>query len=130
MKALFVIAATCTVLAANSAIAAGDFTGNWPLTVTDSQRTNGTYCLEVKNGGLAYLEIYGGQAFSTYRILGGSIVVTTELQGGERGEGGNTGLVFVAKAKEGKLGNGVYDGVSDGESDDTGKVSFGVKGGC
>ena len=98
--------------------------------MTNSQRTNGTYCLEVTDdggSGWASLEIYGQNAYGTFRVIGNSIVITNEIQGGENG---NTGFVFVAEVRNGELGTGEYDAVSYGESDDTGKVSFGRKGGC
>jgi hypothetical protein len=131
MKKPLMIAAAVAAFSGSTAIAgAGSYTGNWPLTITRSQGTNRTFCLEVTDdggSGLAYLEIDGQALYGTFKLVGHTIVVTDESQGGE---GQNAGLVFTAHAAHGSLGTGVYDDVIDGESSDTGKVVFGKKGGC
>lgn len=45
MKALLAIAAALTMLASAGAAVAASYSGNWPLTVTHSKRSDGTYCL-------------------------------------------------------------------------------------
>jgi len=127
MTRLMALALPMLFVSGASLAGGASYAGNWPLTVSDSQYTNGTYCLEVNNNGLAYLVIDGETLYGTYRLLDGQILVTNETQGGE---GQNDGLVFVAKAKNGNIGNGVYDDVADGEALDSGKVAFGTKGGC
>jgi hypothetical protein len=131
MKRLLMIAAAWTsTVFVNTAIAGSvSYTGHWPLTVSDSKGSNGTYCLEVTDdggNGLAYLEINNETLYGTFQVVGNEIVVTNESQGLSE----NAGLVFTAKATSGKLGKGVYDDVIDGESYDTGAVAFGKKGGC
>lgn len=47
-----------------------------------------------------------------------------------RGSGQNEGLVFIARAGNGNIGQGVYEGVYGGEEIDSGVLVFGMKGGC
>jgi hypothetical protein len=131
MKKLLITAAAMTSAAFVNAANAGSasYTGHWPLTVSDSQGFNGTYCLEVTDdggSGLAYLEADNQTLYGTFQVVGSEIVITNESQG----VGENAGLVFVAQARKSKLGKGAYDDVIDGESYDTGAVAFGKKGGC
>jgi hypothetical protein len=127
---LSMIAAAMTAMVFSAATASSaSYTGNWPLTVSNSNGFNGTYCLEVTdNGGngLAYLEADNQKLFGTFQVVGNEIVVTDESQGLTD----NAGLVFVAQARNGKLGKGAFDDVIGGESYDTGTVAFGKKGGC
>ena len=44
--------------------------------------------------------------------------------------GQNAGLVFIASAGHGNIGNGVFDDVYGGEAFDEGALAFGMKGGC
>ena len=111
--------------------AARAYTGNWPVTVTHSQRSNGTYCLTLtqnsRNSGSASLVI-GSQKFTfgTFQIFNNTLVATIQAQGGSQ----NAGLVFIGSASLGKIGAGVYDEVYGGEAFDEGALAFGMKGGC
>lgn len=69
----------------------------------------------------------GTLPYGTFEVIGRSIVVTVEQQG-ESGQ--NAGLVFVAPARHGTLGNGIYDQVYGGEEFDSGNADFGPNGGC
>jgi hypothetical protein len=112
-------------------MAAQSYGGSWPVTVTRSQHSNGTYCLTLieygKNGGSASLVI-GSQKFpyGTFQVINHTLVATIQAQG----YGQNAGLVFIASASHGTIGKGVYDDVYGGEAFDEGALAFGMKGGC
>ena len=135
MKPLLTLATGLSILlSANSAIG-GTYTGNWPITVSNSQRANGSYCLTVKDdgslrfphSGFVSLTGPGGNLpYGTFELIGHFFTVTVQQQG----ETQNAGLVFVARAGNGIIGNGIYDQVYGGEEFDSGKAIFGAKGGC
>jgi len=112
-------------------MAAQSYGGNWPVTVTHSQHSNGTYCLTLteygKNAGSAALVI-GSQKFpyGTFQVINRTLVATIQAQG----YGQNAGLVFVGSASRGNIGRGVFDDVYGGEAFDEGALAFGMKGGC
>jgi hypothetical protein len=111
---------------------AQNYSGNWPVTVTHSQRSNGTGCLTLTengtNGGSASL-VFGSQKFTfgTFQIFNHTLVATIQAQGGN---GQNAGLVFIGSASRGNIGPGVFDEVYGGEAFEEGALAFGVKGGC
>lgn len=130
------IAAAVTVAAfalTSSAAMAQSYTGNWPVTVTESQRSNGTYCISLSdetnngfpNGGEATLNgkenPYGGY----YTVVEGLITVTFTYPSGE-GDCCNF-QVFTAHASNGRIGKGVYNyfGIAD-----IGQLIFGKKDAC
>lgn len=132
---LAAVASLATVFSGAPAMArgfaqSGNYTGSWPVTVTHSQRSNGTYCLTLNqnsgNGGSASLVI-GGQKypFGTFQIFNGTLVATIQAQG----YGQNAGLVFIGKARA-TIGPGVFDEVYGGEAFEEGALAFGMKGGC
>jgi hypothetical protein len=117
---------------ASAAQASRTYSGSWPVTVTDSQRSNGTYCLTLTtsgtNGGSASLVI-GNQKYpyGTFQIFNNTLVATIQAQG----YGQNAGLVFIGSAEtRNHIGPGVFDDVYGGEAFDEGALSFGKKGGC
>jgi hypothetical protein len=135
MKTLSTIAAGL-ILASIGTAAAGTYGGNWPITVSHAKYGNGTYCLTVKDdgslsfphSGFVSLQGPGGNLpYGTFEVIGHLFTVTVEQQGDT---GQNAGLVFVAHAHNGALGNGVYDQIYGGEEFDSGKAAFGPKGGC
>src|SRR5437016_8664538 len=116
MKMLAIVAALSAIVLAGAA-AAGTYSGNWPLTVTHSARSNGTYCLTLTDDGSlgwpdsgeASLDSQNiGQLYGTFQLIGNLLTATIE-DPGESGQ--NAGLVFVARANNGSVGNGVYDDV-------------------
>ncbi len=134
MRILPALAAALLALSAGAAMA-GTYSGNWPITVSRSQHTNGTYCVAITDdgslgwphSGSATLTIDGNQLFGTFQLIGQILTITNEAPGGS---GQNAGLVFMAHAAKGTITNGVYDNVYGGEEVDSGVVVFGKKGGC
>jgi hypothetical protein len=107
------------------------YSGNWPVTISRSQHSNGTGCLTLtqngSNGGSATL-VLGTQKFTfgTFQIFNHDLVATIQAQG----YGQNAGLVFIGTARRGNIGAGVFDDVYGGEAFDEGALAFGMKGGC
>jgi hypothetical protein len=119
---------------ASAAMARG-FSGNWPLTVTQSQHSNGSYCLTLNDSGSigfphsgsASLTGPGGKLpYGTFQLIDHILVVTIQQPGGSQ----NAGLVFIAPVGAGGIGKGAYDQVYGGEAFDSGALVFGTKGGC
>ena len=120
-----------------SAAMAQSYSGNWPVTVTQSQHSNGTYCLTLNDtgklgwphSGEASLAIKKGDTlpYGTFQVIDGLLAVTIEAPGAT---GQNAGLVFIGHASGGHISKGVYDQVYGGEESDSGVLTFGVKGGC
>jgi hypothetical protein len=127
--------ATMAMIAPASPALAGLYSGNWPVTVTHSQHSNGTYCLTLtdngsdgwRHSGPASLVI-GGSKFpsGSFQLINRTIVATIEAQGYSQ----NAGLVFIAPAGRGRIGQGVFEDVYGGGDFDSGALAFGMKGGC
>jgi hypothetical protein len=135
MKTLPIFAAAFSIIASADAALAASYSGNWPITVTNAQYGNGAYCLTVKDdgslrfphSGFVSLTGPGGNLpYGTFELIGHFFTITVQQQG----ETQNAGLVFVANARNGSIGNGIYDQVYGGEEFDSGKAAFGPKGGC
>jgi hypothetical protein len=121
-----------------SAAMAQSYSGNYPLTVTQSHHANGTYCLTLTDNGILGWPHSGGASLTGEKVGGtlpngtfqviGRLLVATIVQPG--GTGQNAGLVFTAPASDGDIvGKGVYEQVYGGEFD-SGVLAFGVKNGC
>lgn len=119
-----------------SAAIAGTYSGNWPVTVSHSQRADGTYCVTLTDDGslgwphsgeASVQDPFGNDYFATFQLIDHILTVTAEQPGGS---GQNAGLVFAARAGNGNIGSGIYDQVYGGEEFDSGKIAFGTKGGC
>ena len=116
-----------------SAAVAQSYTGNWPVTVTQSQRDNGTYCVSLTDNGSGGFP-HSGEAVLNgqnnpyggyFTVVEGLITVTFTYPSGE----GDccSFLVFTAHANNGKIGKGVFNyfGLTD-----IGLLAFGKKDGC
>jgi hypothetical protein len=131
MKMLFTLAAALSmVVSASAAMATTSYTGNWPLTTSDSKGFNGNHCLALSDdGGFGWphsgFGLLDGTSFATFQVIGNSIEVAVQDEGQEV-----EGTVITASAKRGSLGNGVFTIILAGESVDSGKVAFGTKDGC
>lgn len=123
-----------------AATAQESYSGSYPLTVTHSQFGNGTYCLTLTDDGdygwphsgtasLVSQVVGGSLPYGIFQVIDGTLVVTVEQPLG--GSGQNGSLVFIAPARDGNIvGKGVYDNVAGGETFDSGKLVFGMNGGC
>jgi hypothetical protein len=121
-----------------SAAVAQNYSGNWPVSLTQSQiGGDATYCLTLTDNGsegrphsgpasLAGVEP-GGSLTGTFQLIGKLLTVTIQE---ENGTGESDGLVFVAPASDGHIGTGVFDLVADGEELNSAVVAFGAKSGC
>lgn len=111
------------------------YSGSWPVTVSKSHHSNGTYCLTLNDGG-SYGWRHSGSAslvigstkfpYGTFQVINHTLVATIQAQG----YGQNAGLVFIAPADRGRIGEGVFEDVYGGEDFDSGALAFGMKGGC
>jgi len=131
VAAAFAVAALALV---TSAAMAQSFTGNWPATVTQSQRSNGSYCVTLTDDG-SYGWPHSGEAKLNgqnnpypgyFTVIDGLITVTFTFQSGE-GDCCDY-LTFTARAsKSGHISKGAYNyfGITD-----NGVVAFGKKDGC
>jgi hypothetical protein len=105
--------------------------GSWPVTVTHSQHSNGTYCLTLtasgSDAGSASLVI-GSQRFpdGSFLVVNHTLVATITAQAYSQ----NAGLVFIGSANRGRIGPGVFEDVYGGSDFDSGALAFGMKGGC
>lgn len=124
------VAVTAVVASAAPSVASG-YTGSWPVTVSHSQHSNGTYCLTLtetsRNSGSASLVI-GSEKFpyGNFEIFNHILVATIQAQGYSQ----NAGLVFIGTANRGNIGPGVFDEVYGGSAFEEGALAFGMKGGC
>ena len=121
-----------------TAAMAQNYTGNWPITVSQSQHGNGTYCVTLidagnlgwPHSGTASLEssFFGMPILleGTFRLINGLLMVTITQPGGTAENGA---LLFFARAKDGEVGKGVYEQFY-GDVIDSGTLVFGVKNSC
>lgn len=108
-----------------------NYTGNWPVTITHSEFSNGTDCLTLTqgdgNGGSASLMANGQKyPYGSFLVSRGIVVVTiTEPLYGQNGA-----LLFIAHTNRGIVGQGIFEDDRGGSDFDTGDLTFGMKGGC
>jgi hypothetical protein len=109
------------------------YTGKWPVTISRSHHSNGSYCLTLtdygSSGGFRHsgsASLGGSLNFGTFQVINHDLVATIEAQG----YGQNAGLVFIGRANGGSIGNGFFEDVYGGEDFDSGALTFGMKGGC
>ncbi len=128
---LIAAAIAMAAIESTGAAAARGYTGQWLVTITHSQRSDGTYCLTLKNSsrnsGSASLSGHGTNLpFGTFEVVNNTLVATIQQPGGSQ----NAGLVFIADASAGNIGEGAFDQVYGGEAFDFGALSFGMRNGC
>lgn len=107
------------------------YSGAWPVTITNSQRSNGTGCLTLtqggRNGGQASL-VFGGQKYSY-----GSFIVVKDILMATISQplyGQNGALMFTAHASRGNIGEGLFEDIEGGSNFDFGMLAFGSRNGC
>jgi hypothetical protein len=131
MKARPTLAAALLIAASASAASGAGYSGNWPVTVSRSQSTNGTYCVTLKDNGShsgeATVVFEGnGELFGSFFLINHDLAMTFPVPA----LGQNYGLVFVAHAGSGTIGSGLMDYVQGGEPGDAGAVAVGQKNSC
>lgn len=122
------------ISALTSAALAQSYTGDWPASVTHSQRDNGKNCISLNDDGSygfphsgeAKLNGYKNPYPGYFTVVDGIITVTFTYTSGE----GDCCAyqVFTARASNGQIdSSGVFNylGITD-----IGRVRFGKKGGC
>jgi hypothetical protein len=126
------LAIAAFALTTNAAMAQS-YTGNWRATVTQSQRSNGTYCVTLTDDG-SYGFPHSGEAVLNgqnnpyggyFSVVDGLMTVTFTYPSGE---GDCCAFqVFTAHANNGKIGKGVFNyfGLTD-----IGLLAFGKKDTC
>ncbi|MGH9498663.1 MAG: hypothetical protein ACRD3L_05925 [Terriglobales bacterium] len=125
----FVIA----VFTLTSAAVAQSYTGDWPATVTHSQRSDGTYCISLTDDG-SYGARHSGEAKlipnqsqypGYFTVVDGLMTVTITYPSGP----GDccSFQVFTARAGNGQIGKGVFNYFGPA---DVGLLTFGKKNGC
>jgi hypothetical protein len=106
------------------------YTGRWPVTITNSQFSNGTGCLTLSGndaGGSASLVLRG------YKYPYGSFLVRNDILVATIAEplyGQNGALLFIAPANRPHPGQGIYENAEGGSNFDSGTLAFGTKNGC
>ena len=119
------VAATAMVAPAGATMAHG-YSGSWPVTVTKSQHSNGTYCLMLGQNGSASVIIGSRKYDGSFLVFNHTLVATITVQAYSQ----NAGLVFVGSASRGNIGKGVFEDVYGGSDFDSGALAFGMKDGC
>jgi len=119
------VAATAMVAPAGATMAHG-YSGSWPVTVTKSQHSNGTYCLMLGQNGSASVIIGSRKYDGSFLIINHTLVATITVQAYSQ----NAGFVFVGSASRGNIGKGVFEDVYGGSDFDSGALAFGMKDGC
>lgn len=109
---------------------AAGYNGNWPLTISHSQYSNGSYCLTLNgsvSGGASLTGPLGNLPNGQFQLIGRNLVASIAQP---YGGGFNAGLVFNLPARKGNLANGTYIDDNDGYLFDTSVVTVGAKNGC
>jgi hypothetical protein len=135
MKQILVAAAAtaAAVVFSTSAAMANGYSGNWLVTVSHSQHSNGTACLTLndqgsdgwRHSGSASL-IDGSQKYrGSFQVIDGTLVTTIQVPG----YGQNASLLFIGSAHRGSIGNGFFEDAYGGSDFDSGALAF-MRGGC
>ncbi len=119
------VAATAMLVSAAPAMAHG-YVGSWPVTVSKSQHSNGTYCLTLGENGTASVFIGNKRYSGSFLVINRKLVATITVQAYSQ----NAGLVFIGSASHGNIGPGVFEDVYGGSDFDSGALAFGMNGGC
>jgi hypothetical protein len=134
VTALVIVTAALTPSTAR----AQSYSGNWPVNVALPPHYAHTACITlVDNGsdgaphsGPASISgplVGGTLPYGTFQVINNLLVVTIQSSGDS---GSNAGLLFIAPALNGDIGNGVYEDVYGGEDSLSGALTFGKNGGC
>lgn len=107
-----------------------DYAGRWPVTITNSQFSNGTDCLTLSGNGKAGTAslVAGSQKYpyGSFVVMHGILIANiTEPLYGQNGV-----LTFTAHAGAGHIGQGIFEDLRGGSNFDNGNLMFGTKNGC
>lgn len=111
------------------------YTGSWPVTVSRSQHSDGTFCLTLNDSGSGGWPhsgtasiVIGTKKYSdgSFQVINHTLIATIPVQAYSQ----NAGLVFIGSASRGNIGPGVFEDVYGGSDFDSGALAFGNKGGC
>ncbi len=108
-----------------------NYAGSWPVTITNSQHSNGTGCLTLTrtpSGGESASLVFGSRRYpsGSFLVINHTLVATITVQAYSQ----NAGLEFIGSADRGNIGPGVFEDVYGGSNFDSGALSFGMKGAC
>lgn len=134
VPALLIAAALMTPGAAK----AQSYSGSYPVNIALPPHYAHTACIMLVDNGsdgaphsgpatISGALVGGTMEYGTFQIINNILVVTIESSGDS---GSNAGLVFIAPARDGDIGNGVYEDVYGGENALSGALTFGKNGGC
>lgn len=127
-KSLAGFAFALSMIAFADAAAAAGYNASWPVTISGSNHSNGTYCLTLNSGAASLTGPFGGLPNGDFVVIGSRLVASVAYP---TGSGDNAGLMFILTADKGSLGaKGAYVQDWSGYESDTGKVSVGEMGGC
>jgi hypothetical protein len=103
--------------------------GSWPVTITHSQRSNGTGCLTLigNTSGSATLT-FGSQQFQNGSFLVRDGIILAEIAQPLQSQNG--ALLFIAHTSRGSIGRGIFEDIEGGANFDSGALVFGAKNGC
>lgn len=111
-------------------VPAVNFSASWPVTITGSQRSNGTGCLTLSgrgSSGAASL-VFGSQKYTygSFLVSDDLLVVTiTEPLYGQNGA-----IMFINHTRRSHIGQGIFENVEGGSNFDFGNLAYGMKNGC
>ncbi|MFY9739834.1 MAG: hypothetical protein WAK11_12415 [Candidatus Cybelea sp.] len=112
------------------ASASQSYSGSWPVTVTGSQFSNGTYCLTLTGNGTSGSAslVANGQRYhyGSFEVVNQMLMATIVKPSGSQ----NGALTFNASANRGRIGQGIFENIEGGSSFDFGALAFGMKGSC
>lgn len=142
-RSMIVAAAAAAMLVSAGPVSAHGYAGNpdmlspatrgyggaWPVTISRSQRDNGTGCLTLEGTGSGSASlVFGSQKypFGSFIVINGIFVANVV----EPLYGQNGALMFIAHASRGTFGAGVFEDIRGGSNFDVGSLAFGTKNGC
>jgi hypothetical protein len=106
------------------------YSGGWPVTVTGSQFSNGTYCLTLTGNGSSGSAsvVMDGQRYpyGSFVVVNHILMATIVKPSGSQ----NGALTFTASASRGHIGQGLFENIEGGSNFDFGALAFGTKGDC
>ena len=128
-KALGILGGALSAVFISGSVLAAGYNGNWPVTISNAQYYDGSYCLILSGSTSGGAELTGalGDLYGNFEVSGRNLIAIVPLP---YGGGFNLGEVFILPAKNGKLGKGSYAEDGDGEIDNSGTAKAGKLGGC